>query len=450
MIIRLLTMKDTKSTNEKRGVFFSTFVLSMLFVVNLFLLTLSSLSADEVSARKTFVLVVGIDHYPLPYGKLNYAAEDAEKIANVMREQGIADYKKEKDEWVYANKTEVILLSDKNGNSQLFPTKANILRELESILKNAKEDDFVMIYFSGHGTGESLVTVMQDGKVETIEVKEILSKLDTKTKEYMLLLDACRNTTNPVAPFSTTIEPGDGGFKSIFYATSKDNVSQESNKLGQGVYSYYLLEGLKGKADTDGDLIVSSDEIRNYVSEKVIAFTDNTQKPQLHQISSASKFLTRVTKPGPWQYIWKSAILPGAGQWEKGHKSNSIFYFSIALLGGFNLYSNNLTYEREEKEYFARQSLFLISSPMVLDSTDLILFQAMQSVRKDLITDSRSIETGVDFFILFYLWNLWDAGFTKNEWIDLNKPRTKLDSGYYNGGVGQQEQRFRLTVEWNF
>jgi hypothetical protein len=93
-------MKDTKSTNEKRGVFFSTFVLSMLFVVNLFLLTLSSLSADEVSARKTFVLVVGIDHYPLPYGKLNYAAEDAEKIANVMREQGIADYKKEKDEWV--------------------------------------------------------------------------------------------------------------------------------------------------------------------------------------------------------------------------------------------------------------------------------------------------------------------------------------------------------------
>ncbi|MBK6606519.1 MAG: caspase family protein [Leptospiraceae bacterium] len=334
---------------------------------------------------------MGIDHYPLPYGKLNYAAEDAEKIASVMREQGIADYKKEKDDWVYANKTEVILLSDKNGNSQLFPTKVNILRELESILKNVKEDDFVMIYFSGHGTGESLVTVTQDGKVEIIEVKEILAKLDSKTKEYMLFLDACRNTTNPVAPFSSKIEPGEGGFKSIFYATGKDSVSQESNKLGQGVYSYYLLEGLKGKADTDGDLIVSSDEIRNYVSEKVIAFTDNMQKPQLHQISSASKFLTRVAKPNPFRYIWKSAILPGRGQWEKGHKSNSIFFFSIALLGGFNLYSKNLTYEREEKEYYARQSLFLISSPMVLDSTDLILFQSMQSVRRDLISDSRSI-----------------------------------------------------------
>ena len=422
----------------------------MLFVVNLFLLTLSSLSADEVSARKTFVLVVGIDNYPLPYGKLNYAAEDAEKIANVMREQGIADYKKEKEEWVYANKTEVILLSDRSGNSQLFPTKANILRELESILKNTKEDDFVIIYFSGHGTGESLVTVTQDGKVETIEVKEILSKLDSKTKEYMLFLDACRNTTDPVAPFSSKIEPGEGGFKSIFYATGKDSVSQESNKLGQGVYSYYLLEGLKGRADLDGDLIVSSDEIRNYVSEKVIAFTDNTQKPQLHQISSASKFLTRVTKPSPFRYIWKSAVLPGSGQWEKGHKSNSIFFFSCALFGGLHLYSKNSVYEREEKEYYVRQSLFLLSSPMVLDSTDLILFQSMQSVRRDLISDSKSIETGVDVLFLFYLWNLWDAGFTKNEWIDTNKPKTKLDSGYYKEGIGQQEQRFRLTVEWSF
>lgn len=423
---------------------------SFVFVVSLFLFSVTELCAENIGKRNTYVLVVGIDNYPKAYGKLNYAAEDAKKFANVMREYGIADYKKEKEEFVYGNKPEVILLSEKTGSSDFFPTKANILIQLDSILENVKEDDFVVLFFSGHGTGESLVTVTQSGNVETIELREILNRLDTKTKEYMLFLDACRNTDNSIAQFNTTLDPGEGGFKSIFYSTGKDSVSQESKKLGQGVYSHYLVEGLKGAADTNKDLVVSSDEIRNYVSENVIEFTDNTQKPQLHQISSATKFIARVNTPSPWRYVWKSAIIPGTGQWEKDHKTNSIFFFSSALLGSLFLYSENVTYNRAEKDYYSRQNLLLASSPMVLDATDLILFQATESIRKDLINQAKRIEGTLDLILLFYLWNLWDTWFTKNEWIDTNKPKVKFESTRYINPIGLQEHQFHLKTEWRF
>lgn len=449
-MVRFLTTKSTKSTKVGKRKSTLFFLLFASFLVNLFLFSVTELCAESIGKRNTYVLVVGIDNYPMAYGKLNYAAEDAERFAIVMKDYGIADYKKEKEEFVYGNKPEVILLSDKSGNSELFPSKANILAKLDLFLKNVKEDDFVILFFSGHGTGESLVTVTLEGNVEFIELKEILTRLDAKTKEYMLFLDACRNTDNSIAPFKTTLDPGEGGFKSIFYSTGKDSVSQESKKLGQGVYSHYLVEGLKGAADANKDLVVSSDEIRNYVSENVAAFTDNTQKPQLHQISSATKFIARVNKPNPWRYVWKSAIIPGSGQWDKSHRTNSIFFFSSAFLGGIHLYAKNYTYEKEEKEYYSRQSILLLSSPMVLDATDLILFQATESVRKDLIRDAKGIETTVDLIFLFYLWNLWDAGFTKNEWIDLAKPKVKFDSVNYYNPAGQLEHQFRLTTEWRF
>jgi hypothetical protein len=422
----------------------------LIFVIALFFLPVASLRADEVATRKTYVLVVGINNYPQPYGKLSYAAEDAEKIASLMKENGIADYKKEKDDWVFIDRPEVVFLSDKTNHSEVYPTRENILRELNAILSKVNENDFVMLFFSGHGTGESLVTTTMDGRIETIELKEILTRLDSKTQEYMLFIDACRNTNSETKKFSATLEPGDGGFKSIFYSTGKDSVSQENSKLGHGVYTYYLLEALKGAADVNRDFIISSDEIRNYVSDKVNEFTDNQQKPQLHQISSATKFISQVTKPTPWKYVWRSALVPGMGQWEKGHKINSIFFFSSAFIGGLYLYSKNLNYESEKNEYYSRQTLLLLSSPMVLDNTDLILFQATQSIRKDLIGEARSLETAVDFLFLFYLWNLWDAGFTRNEWIDSNKPKLKLDSGNYVNPIGGQERMFRLTTEWRF
>jgi uncharacterized caspase-like protein len=48
---------------------------------------------------------------------------------------------------------------------------------------------------------------------------------------------------------------------------------------GHGVFTYYLLEGLRGPADTDGDGLITVDEAYSYVSQKVPDATGQEQHP---------------------------------------------------------------------------------------------------------------------------------------------------------------------------
>jgi len=65
----------------------------------------------------------------------------------------------------------------------------------------------------------------------------------------------------------------------ILSASSAEEVSQERKNLGHGVFTYYLLEGLRGKADLDGDGLIDTEEVYRYVSKKVLAATGQQQNP---------------------------------------------------------------------------------------------------------------------------------------------------------------------------
>ena len=59
----------------------------------------------------------------------------------------------------------------------------------------------------------------------------------------------------------------------------KEEVSEEREDLGHGVFTYYLLEGLRGSADMDHDGIITVDEAYGYVSKKVPEVTGQNQHP---------------------------------------------------------------------------------------------------------------------------------------------------------------------------
>jgi uncharacterized caspase-like protein len=65
----------------------------------------------------------------------------------------------------------------------------------------------------------------------------------------------------------------------VLTASKASEVSEEREDLGHGVFTYYLLEGLKGKADADKDGIVTVDEAYAYVSKKVPEVTGQNQHP---------------------------------------------------------------------------------------------------------------------------------------------------------------------------
>ena len=56
-------------------------------------------------------------------------------------------------------------------------------------------------------------------------------------------------------------------------------MSVEKDELGHGVFTYYLMEGLRGPADTDADGLVTVDEAYRYVSVKVPEATGQEQHP---------------------------------------------------------------------------------------------------------------------------------------------------------------------------
>jgi len=56
-------------------------------------------------------------------------------------------------------------------------------------------------------------------------------------------------------------------------------VSVESEILQHGVFTHFLLEGLKGKADMDNDSLITVDEVYSYVSDQVPKATGQEQHP---------------------------------------------------------------------------------------------------------------------------------------------------------------------------
>jgi uncharacterized caspase-like protein len=67
----------------------------------------------------------------------------------------------------------------------------------------------------------------------------------------------------------------------IFSASADNQYSQEGQEWGggHGVFTYFLLEGLKGGADFNKDGRVNLGELNLYLSERVRRATKNAQSP---------------------------------------------------------------------------------------------------------------------------------------------------------------------------
>jgi uncharacterized caspase-like protein len=59
--------------------------------------------------------------------------------------------------------------------------------------------------------------------------------------------------------------------RAIVTASRSTEVSIELPELGHGLFTYYLVSGLKGAADTNRDSIVSLQELYEYVEQQVTA-----------------------------------------------------------------------------------------------------------------------------------------------------------------------------------
>jgi len=237
--------------------------------------------------KNAYGVVIGIGKYKdegIP--ALKYAREDALEIYNILTDPKYGNFPHENVK---------LLLDDQATLTEIKSAMGTFLA------RNAGEDDMVCIYYAGHGSPEIDPTGNADDKLEKFIVPYNAKKddlfgyglsMDTirkilderiKSKRAVFFIDSCysgeaggRTFSRPnVATRNITISEkfldqlsGEG--RIIITASKPDELSLETDELKHGIFTYYLAEGLKGKADLNEDGVVTVDELYSYVYEQVV------------------------------------------------------------------------------------------------------------------------------------------------------------------------------------
>jgi hypothetical protein len=174
-------------------------------------------------------------------------------------------------------------------------TRQGILTALRQMFLKADANDVVLFYYSGHGVEGNFLPVDFDGynnKLRHDEIKKIF--LESKAKHKICIADACHSgslglgegfaakgpATVSLERFYQAFEDSDGGI-ALLMSSKSEELSLEDHGLRQGVFTYYILQGLKGKADNNNDQIITVRELYSFVRGRVYEYTAGAQTPVL-------------------------------------------------------------------------------------------------------------------------------------------------------------------------
>lgn len=245
-------------------------IYTILLFVSLFF-QLSCSQKNITSGGKTYTVLVGISDYEIEnelITDLRYADDDAEKLFDFFTSRTGAA--------LQTSNTKLIL------NKQA--TKENIVTSVAALFKKAEPQDRVIFYFSGHGIQNKLIPHDSDATTNMIsyqEIKTLFSQSKAQTK--LCIIDACNAGSVKYSPkkVKDTSQTSSNKAKVAVMVSSRlYQKSLEHNQLGQGIFSYYLIEGLKGEANTNKDSIIDITELHRYVFQNVKKHTDSQQIPE--------------------------------------------------------------------------------------------------------------------------------------------------------------------------
>jgi hypothetical protein len=237
-----------------------------------------------------WAVVIGISNYKHPTQRLpslRFADRDASAFAEFLKSDAGGGFAAD----------HVRLLTNEQA------TATEVRAALFEFLRHTVKEDMVVIYFSGHGIPDpdkpsNLYLVAHDSNpariaatgvpmwdIETALVRTIAAE------RVLVLVDACHSAgaaegvrgIGVSGQFKTYFDelartkPG----RLVFTSCEGYEVSREAEKWGggHGVFTWALLEGLRGKADLDKDGFVRLGEVLDYVDITVRRETANEQHP---------------------------------------------------------------------------------------------------------------------------------------------------------------------------
>jgi hypothetical protein len=247
----------------------------------------STVAAPRIDER--WAVVIGVSQYEsedIP--DLEFAEDDAQAVYDFLTSSAAGPF----------DEDHVLFLKNEEA------TGAAMREALFVFLQDADWDDLVMIYYAGHGAPDpnrpdNLYLLPYDSDLDAMaatafpmwDVKTALRR-QISAERVVVIADACHSAgTQGDGTWSgeDSDNPINGGFAELFTPSRRLSITaadtnefslEDSRWEGHGVFTYFLLEALRGDGDMNGDGIVTFSEAYDYVANSVTAATEGRQNPQ--------------------------------------------------------------------------------------------------------------------------------------------------------------------------
>lgn len=220
--------------------------------------------------NRLFGIFIGIEEFRSSRGEIKnlfHANQDAEGMYKFF-------LKRSQDN---SRQDELCLLVDEafretyKDNRVLDATRANILRKLTQYLKLANVNDLLLFYISTHGIidFDDYFFIPSDGEIDNVlgtgisstTLIQALGKVSGRGVKVLMIIDTCY-----AGAVGFDISKYKGDF-SCLLSCSPVEYSYEYFDIEHGIFTNYLLKGLKGEASDDGGITLVS--LYDYVYKNV-------------------------------------------------------------------------------------------------------------------------------------------------------------------------------------
>ncbi|OGW17046.1 MAG: hypothetical protein A2X56_13405 [Nitrospirae bacterium GWC2_57_13] len=237
--------------------------------------------------KNAYAIVVGIEQYRQKLPKADFAVADAKSVSDYLtRVMG------------YPEENVVTLLNDRAA-------LGDFVKYFEKWLpNNVEKDGTVFVYYSGHGAPDSKTggayLVPYDGDPTFIaetgyslkRMYDALGKLPAK--EIIVALDSCfsgaggrsviaKGARPLVMNLQTAIAPAKN--MTVLAASSGEQTSSTYDEKGHGLFTYFMLNGIKNEDIVKPDGSLEIRDLYNYIKPQVENIArrkyNNEQTPQL-------------------------------------------------------------------------------------------------------------------------------------------------------------------------
>ena len=239
-------------------------------------------------AGARYLVVIGIDEYADEgIENLEYASVDAQAVFDVFTHPEHGN--------MPVDNARLLI----NGDATQKQIKSTIATWLAN---QVTAEDVAIVFFAGHGApvanpggrssdGMEKYLVPHDGEQEDLRATGIsMDEVQRwfgfiEARRLLFLIDSCYSGVAGGRTFSQPhfkiragltgefLDALSGEGRTVITACDINEVSLEAPSLKHGVFSYFLVQGLKGDADLDGDGRVGVDELYSYLSREVLAYT---------------------------------------------------------------------------------------------------------------------------------------------------------------------------------